>query len=67
MSGFDSNPFEDPVDVNPFQVRNTGEALRAEVWGSSAGFVLLMVGSFGSDEFGSAVDVSRSLVRWLFS
>uniref|UniRef100_A0A8C1LWP6 Uncharacterized protein n=1 Tax=Cyprinus carpio TaxID=7962 RepID=A0A8C1LWP6_CYPCA len=47
MSGFDSNPFEDPVDVNPFQVRNTREALRAEVWGSSAGFVL-MVGIYYS-------------------
>uniref|UniRef100_A0A8C2K5F5 Secretory carrier-associated membrane protein n=1 Tax=Cyprinus carpio TaxID=7962 RepID=A0A8C2K5F5_CYPCA len=62
MSGFDSNPFEDPVDVNPFQVRNAREALRAEVWGSSAGFVL-MVGCFGSDEFGSDADVSWSPLR----
>lgn len=23
MSGYDSNPFADPVDVNPFQVRLT--------------------------------------------
>lgn len=33
MSGFDSNPFVDPVDVNPFQVRRFCRCLRLDrVW-----------------------------------
>lgn len=50
MSGFDSNPFEETIDVNPFQVRNaraTGEAVKADVLGSFAGFVVMMMGVLG--------------------
>lgn len=73
MSGFDSNPFEETVDVNPFQVRNarsTGEALLRGLSGCLGEFRRVCVvddddGSFGSDEFGSAVDVSWSLMRVL--
>jgi len=76
MSGFDSNPFEETVDVNPFQVRNSRTSGEALLWGLSGclgEFRRVCVdvydddddddGSFGSDEFGSAVDVSWSRMR----